>query len=1027
MRQLKLIAPLMGLAFAGCAGEGGSEGRGVTVAVAPLTLPGVSDVCYTLEVQNDVGQSVWSEEHVCSSQYGNSVGAITYIGPCDALDNAPTDGSAKNTVTLTIENIYTSDVDPDNYTLGAIADDEWDNPCGRYRPGSQYGSDVAQNADGFGPCQLSFECIENADVEVEFNVTIMRDANQGFFDIAVNFEDVFCSAKFDSCYGEDAGADPIELLFDAEGERAWTSVFGFACTAGPGADIDTHLMFSRIQIVCDDVVRAEIDPTQQAGNNSVTLTSGQEIGYGIYRGEEQLQCPPGGSCNKLYWNLAFNLEDIEALDGSCTINFSATVDDAGDGFAQGLPVTTGLVYPYLDVVAPVTHDGAAFSQQNGLNECDPMPVGGTEAMCQDAWEQWNKFAEAVGVGGSDGSTLTYPETYEEFIAASPCDLSCIEGYARYLQTTLAPGVTHDDMATWTAANCETCVVATGYYGDVPGSEPPQMCWEFDGEDAGTTQNPFPLEYQAAAVASPTECAGFTALTSSAVLSLAEPGPQRVALGDAAAIGAAGCLPEGELLLGSIEESMKAAESDDDLGGTLIWGAKQVYGEVEQGLKWLEAFPESLNRRVLASVETYLKYDEAVGSSTFGCFSTDVLASVETYLKYAEAVGLTGEGVARTRAVCGSNETYLKYYEAVGLSSTSKKTLAARIVVASVETYMKYVEATSLDSIATVPAGISRTVIASAETYSKYAEGIASGAATVLTASDLLALATAVTPSGEDAAALQGLLASKTPTIEGADLAAVIGYYQSQVAQCLAAGGSWLGVPGCRSELLTSLDIGIVLDNAGLDELAAAGREFGGSPIFDKGLICDNYALGLLASNVAGGLSLDRIADKGFVADPEVDLAQLLGAHPEAIDLVLDKGIVADGFTSVAVAFEYADTIALPSDTVTFNDKLGQLLDRGAFDAQSTTPGDFDRSRSNKERGLSGLGVGGGVGSNTVYGSIGIVAVRDLQPAWDKILSLGLDAGQWQTVLPRGLVLWTDDAGIIQLSNIEDYVTRIQLN
>ncbi len=54
-----------------------------------------------------------------------------------------------------------------------------------------------------GDCVLSFPCVENEDVFVEFNITVMRDAEQGFFDIAVNFEDIFCSAKFDSCVGED--------------------------------------------------------------------------------------------------------------------------------------------------------------------------------------------------------------------------------------------------------------------------------------------------------------------------------------------------------------------------------------------------------------------------------------------------------------------------------------------------------------------------------------------------------------------------------------------------------------------------------------------------------------------------------------------------------------------------------------------------------------------------------------------------------------------------------------------------------
>ena len=125
MRLLKLAGAIAVFGMAGAACEDTSSPNNVKVAVAPLTLPNMLDACYAIEVQNDVGETVWSREHICASQYGNGIGDITYIGTCDAQDNDATDG-ARNTVTLTIENIYTATVNPANYALGAVPDEEWD-------------------------------------------------------------------------------------------------------------------------------------------------------------------------------------------------------------------------------------------------------------------------------------------------------------------------------------------------------------------------------------------------------------------------------------------------------------------------------------------------------------------------------------------------------------------------------------------------------------------------------------------------------------------------------------------------------------------------------------------------------------------------------------------------------------------------------------------------------------------------------------------------------------------------------------
>ncbi|MFO0747449.1 MAG: hypothetical protein U1F43_17560 [Myxococcota bacterium] len=141
---------------------------------------------------------------------------------------------------------------------------------------------------------------------VEFDLAIMRDAQQGFFDVAVNFGDIFCSMKFDSCY-DDGEGDDITLLFgDSAGEsgvvdgdgRDHTAVFGLACTAGTGDAIDTSILYSSVQVTCPAPVGTFSIPLvgQEQGNHSVMLdldgnaSATHALQYGLYFGNEQLDC-----------------------------------------------------------------------------------------------------------------------------------------------------------------------------------------------------------------------------------------------------------------------------------------------------------------------------------------------------------------------------------------------------------------------------------------------------------------------------------------------------------------------------------------------------------------------------------------------------------------------------------------------------------------------------------------------------------------------------------------------------------------
>ncbi len=363
--RLSVISCLAVAAGTACLGSAEPSGPRLAVDIAALTLTGPDNVCYDLRVENNDGV-VWSKgnplltllgadqtgggaggaadtDTVCSTQYGNSAGGdVTYIGTCDASSDSDTvRAGVQNRVTLWVDGIYKSGAD-----LG-----DWQDPCE-------------------SGCALSVDCEANEDSLVEFNLTLMRQANQGFFDVAVNFQDIFCSAKFDTCYedGADAGSedDKITLIHGADQVRDWTGVVGFACSAGNDAT-QTNLLYGPFTVTCGSNVFA-IDPSVGEGNSSVAGTTGGLLHYGVYRGTEQLDCGNGaGSCKKLYWNVAFSIQDLEALGGSCTLAVTATANDNNEGFALGLPTAIGVTYPYIDIATTLTTDGVGICQRNELN------------------------------------------------------------------------------------------------------------------------------------------------------------------------------------------------------------------------------------------------------------------------------------------------------------------------------------------------------------------------------------------------------------------------------------------------------------------------------------------------------------------------------------------------------------------------------------------------------------------------------------------------------------------------------------
>ena len=342
---------------------------GVEIAVAPLALPGLSNVCYDVRVTNGpngTGETVWSRgvpglnggvsadvDAVCSDRFGNAGGGgIAYVGPCDASGQQDDDsaGERMNSVTIWLDGLY----DDDGDYIDPGGTEGWQNPC----------------APPAG-CTRDVLCEENADARVTFDLTVLRQANQGFFDIAVGFDDIFCSAKFDCCELDAAGtacADDLRLLFDASGSRAATMVLAFACTAGPGAEVETELYLDALELDCTSPDPADfdpdvvIDPSGAPGNQcsagavgggecaALTSPSGADADtwlyqVGIYRGLEQLTSG-GPSANKAYWNVTLGVK--RPAIASCRLRARATADDAlGTNLVADGTIAAGTVYPFV--------------------------------------------------------------------------------------------------------------------------------------------------------------------------------------------------------------------------------------------------------------------------------------------------------------------------------------------------------------------------------------------------------------------------------------------------------------------------------------------------------------------------------------------------------------------------------------------------------------------------------------------------------------------------------------------------------
>ncbi len=320
-------AMLLGCGKDGTTTPDGDDEPGFEIKVSPLRLDRVGEVQYGITVRRNGGEVVWSKDAILSSVYGDGKGAMAYIGPCDASA-----GSNPHAVELVIESVK-----------------------------DELGGDVPFiNPTADGPLVILQDCLPNRDQQVFFDLTIMREATQGFFDVGVNFSDIYCSAKFD-CVDEEGG--PRDLLFNGM-ERDRSVVLGFACTTGAGSQ--TWLHISNVHVECYDpegplpqpVVR-EVAPL---GEGNLGPVSPFFFETASYRGEESLV-----PYDKCYWNMAFGVNE-GANTRNCRLKVTGTAsDDSWDTRDGWSP--PGSVYPYIEWDIPLT-------DEDGIVSCERDPLNG---------------------------------------------------------------------------------------------------------------------------------------------------------------------------------------------------------------------------------------------------------------------------------------------------------------------------------------------------------------------------------------------------------------------------------------------------------------------------------------------------------------------------------------------------------------------------------------------------------------------------------------------------------------------------
>lgn len=361
-----LAAGAAALAGFGCGqtADPGTTGSTFNIQVAPLD-GGISDACYKIEVfatdsvaafNNDpaTGNLVWQEDSLCSTNtpiastpdYGVN-GELRYTGVCSDSEG-DTDGT-KNAVRLTINSL--SDGATDLLATGFI------NPC-----------PAASDVNDDNGCIIVADCKTSQDTQVAFDLTVMRQAQYGFFDVAVRFNEIFCAAKVDCT---DDNGDTLEFLQKSDGSDGDTVVLGLACFGGTTEAGEPNPLF----VYLDDI-------TVDCGANEATVFTGNGPGnldpadYANTAGTFPVLF--GAAVNQgaameggIYVNVLLGMNTY----ANCTLTAEGTASPTSLGGASPYETPAAANYPYIDFNVTLGLTGTEANPSG--RTCSKHPLFGT--------------------------------------------------------------------------------------------------------------------------------------------------------------------------------------------------------------------------------------------------------------------------------------------------------------------------------------------------------------------------------------------------------------------------------------------------------------------------------------------------------------------------------------------------------------------------------------------------------------------------------------------------------------------------
>ena len=317
----------LGLGLGACSEDQTAQAE-VAVTVAPLDLQSAWGATWRLQIETPDGDGGWAPVIDRSVNAPGDRGALTFVGPC-------VPGPSR--VTVTLLEVVRDDLSPMDVVLPP-------------------------------PMSQEVTCFENANAPVEFNVTVMARAEQGFFDVAVEFEDVFCSAKVD--------CQPDLAFHPVTGERVATLVTGLTCTAGDDGDGETtYLGIVEAYLCCSNGTRVSCTVLDRPPRAGVLDTQ-------TYSGDAENS---GGR----YLNTTWALDEafLTNTGGTCFFTAMGYVNTAPIGqtpstvYDPGMPAFHFYAEVQSDATCPESTVTVGYSDEppNGRADCSPLPdVGPAE-------------------------------------------------------------------------------------------------------------------------------------------------------------------------------------------------------------------------------------------------------------------------------------------------------------------------------------------------------------------------------------------------------------------------------------------------------------------------------------------------------------------------------------------------------------------------------------------------------------------------------------------------------------------------